>query len=314
MEDITFKFNVALQRLWPLLRDIKLILKFSGYHQEIKNVNQLQKWKTGNVLQGDVFECQLFTIKCIKLASHSKYKKIKWEFQKFASLTTFIIVIELNTNTESDETIVYWKVYVGNVNNVEYNKGLSEYKLSMLSIFTNLRNLLDSSNLHLYQFEGCVISGHMHIVKEFLKNPFKLKIVAPLWCDDVSLENNFDLQQIKQHLQNKITYNSKDLLIIKISLEDINDMKYIILDCRNNNTKGRNQIYHFYCMDTNRDIIYIGTANLFQINKDECFFGLLHEFKYPTSINILKDISMRKKYLLTNLKNYIENFCVEEFI
>ena len=82
INEFTFSFAESIDRVWTLIRDLKLLSSLSASNTfpiiDIKTYGET--WVVGNIFEGNIMGFSKFCAKCIKNKIYPNYKKIKWHF------------------------------------------------------------------------------------------------------------------------------------------------------------------------------------------------------------------------------------------
>lgn len=298
INEFTFSFAESIDRVWTLIRDLKLLSSLSASNTfpiiDIKTYGET--WVVGNIFEGNIMGFSKFCAKCIKNKIYPNYKKIKWHFTYEEQKIENYLCLTLYKNTFNCRTILLWKESFPPsyfIDKNPYNEYLEIKNKNSLIILSKIQKILEESSINLFQFEGCIIRGDMDDIWSFLIEPQKLKIIAPLYCFDAEIVDN---QSNTIGRKVKIYHDSKNYsfhIITKIEKKK-NCKKWLLK-------------IDFYDEDKNKPSKEV-TVNLIKINKDECYLSIFHEYKKPSTVKEIQELSKKKKYVLENLKDFLENY------
>lgn len=288
----TFKQNI--ERVWYVVRDASLLSFLnSEKHFPLIVKNGKATWNVDNEFQGKILGGEDFSGKCIESIAFPHNKKLKWYIQT-ESGKNFNIVISLFKVTEDDTTLILWKlIYLDKDSLEKYKINNEKFQSGWIELMQRVERILKESSLNLFQYEGGVINSKMNDIWEFITNFQKLKNIAPL----ITFDADTSLVSIQPGEVRKIFYcNQKGFYLIKI----------ILYDKRPNWNKW---IYAFEAFYGVPKIPFQRVfVTLTKINKDECHLSIFHEFKEPTSPEVIKTLSNQKKYIINSIKDFLENY------
>lgn len=296
INELTFSFSEPIDRVWSLLRDLKLVtsLSASNTYPVIPTSSNDITWTVDSIFEGNIMGVSTFVAKCVKMKTSLIKKTIKWHFT-YSDKKENYLKISLYLNTSNNGTILYWREDFP----PSYFQGerIPDIKLnnenSMLMI-SKIQKILKESSVDLFQFEGCVIRGDMNDVWSFVIEPQQLKKIAPLYCYDAEVIGDkvgCVGSVVKMYIDTKEKfYYTK---IEKIDMKKYRNKWLIKLSCFGGTMKSP---------------IHEVTVNIIRINQEEIYISLFHEFKEPVTQQKIKQLSQRKRYVLENLKDFIENY------
>ena len=133
----------------------------------------------------------------------------------------------------------------------------------------------------------------MNDIWSYILDVNKLKKIAPLMCFDVET-----VSDPAGHSGSTVkVYNEQErYFYMKIEKIDMNRYKnkwMMLIGCY---------------AGTDRIPLQKMVINLVKINNEECYLSMFNELKEPASIERIRDISFKKKYLLANLIDFFENY------
>lgn len=296
----TAYFITTLERLWSLIRDWKLILLFYKNNEFKLNVNSLEKsYIKGNVIEGTILDIIKFKVKCENVILTPFCKIIKWriflnEYENpIASLKFFILKCTHKKNTILFYSKTKVKKSVFGILGSTQENCIENYTISMKSNLETMQKFLSESSFNLIQYESCLIETAPSNVWEFLETPSKIKNLAPLYCLDFTMES----EKIELGRMLKIINCKKDgYVIFKVAkiIKGENWKKWMV---------KLNYMFSVPPLQISEVI-----ATIQKVSKERCQVSVMHIFSSGVDIEILEKISCTKKYLLSSLKDFFENY------
>ena len=285
----SFHFFHNLERVWPLTRNFCFLSALNSKNHFPPIITKGQDtWTIGNEFEGRFFGT-IFKGKVLKVINLPHIKQIKWEL-----LISHHFVAKINLKlfkvSRDDTTIIIWKnKYNYPIKDKNSKDGLIE-KEDWDNLVNKIDKVLKETPLDLYQYEATIISAKMEEIWTYVLNCAKMKEIAPKsLCEELDLNDKKTGDKCRCYYKEHTCYF---------------DIKIINLDCR----KGWNKwILVYEVMNGEpklpRQKVII---HLTQINNNDCHFSMLHSFLDFVSNEMLKCLSIEKKYIFSCLKNKLE--------
>ena len=191
--------------------------------------------------------------------------------------------------------------FIAKFNNDEiYSKtNTDQINLWYVNVLQKMENLLAVNPFELKQFESTIITANMNDIWEFVLNIQKLKNVAPMI--DFNVGENLDWKNIKKGQEIKASCYCANNVNQKIEYK----IKVLSFDRRERSNKWCFAFETIQCEKLIPSQIVV--IRLIKVNTTDCQLSIYHEFKEVVSNDLFYKLSYEKKYLLNELKDFLEN-------
>ena len=290
--DYSYQFNHNIERVFTLFKNFQIISILSCQSHFIPiSINKVDISSFGSVFEGNFFGKIPYIAKLVKLENFSFYKKLKWEFYcKKDNNLILTISQNLNKVSEDDTTIIYIKLkfyYIYDFDK-DFRKHIDE---NIKSLEEKIDKILNESSELLIQYESGIIKSNMEEIWNYLLNFDYLKKIAPL----LIINGTEDLTNIKMFENVTINTSKKSFNIYCEYLDKKPEWKKWLIVFKLSSGE--------YKIPNNKLIIEIT-----KINENECQLAMLNQILEPTSQEYIKEISFFKKYIISSIKDYLENY------
>lgn len=295
--ELSFLFSQPIERVWTLIQNLQLLgsLSASNSFPVFAKPTRKTPLGVGSIYEGTIMGITKFTATCTKCKSSPFKKTIQWHFEYQNEQRENNLKITLYNNTSTTGTVLYWKeefplcYFMGK----NIDQFLTLKNENTFVILEKVQKILTESSINLFQFEGCVIPGTMNDIWSYILDVNKLKKIAPLMCFDVET-----VSDPAGHIGSTVkVYNEQEryfyMKIEKIDMKRYKNKWMMLIGCY---------------AGTDRIPLQKMVINLVKINNEECYLSMFNELKEPASIERIRDISFKKKYLLANLIDFFENY------
>ena len=290
--DFSYHYIHNIERVFCVFKNFQLlsILSCQLHFIPVSN-NNINIGTFGSVFEGNFFGKIPYISKMVKLKNFSFFKKIKWEiYSKKNNNLMMTISQNLNKVSEDDTTISYLKIKFFFINDFdkEYKKHCEE---NIGKLQEKIDKLLNESSELLIQYESGIIKSNMEEIWNYLLNFDYLKKIAPL----LIINGTEDLTNIKMFESVKINTSKKSFNIYCEYLDKKPDWKKWLIILKLSSGE--------YKIPNNKLIIEIT-----KINENQCQLIMLNHILEPFSQDYIKEISFFKKYIISSIKDYLENY------
>ena len=294
--DITYHFKQNIERVWNILKDFEfLLILTNSKHYPCIIKKGSNTWKKGNIFKGKFFSLYEFHCKVIKEKQYPELKKVERIFylEKGELLKIKMILYKV---TEDDSCVINWRSKI--VPKLGENTTVFQIKskFNAKDLFEKMENMLEKNPINLYQYESGIIPGEMDEVWEILTDNTKLVSVAPNNKCFVPLNIN--------------NYEAGEVVNVNMNLKGIEGSLDIKLDLKEKK-KGWNKCIFGYSILGGRPFKVPRqtiSVQLTKINKIETQLSIFTKIHDSISNVMLKHLSDKKKYVISSLKDYFENF------
>jgi hypothetical protein len=251
-------------------------------------------FKVGNEFKGIFFGKVPYFGKVQNAINLPEIKKIEW-LLNLDNNQYFMLTIELFKVTENNSTVAIKKFQFEN-EELNFNAEKANYKIIDNKLFEKLDILLEKEPINLLKYESTIINGKMEDIWSIITNPDKLTPIAPNnnFLPNINLRN----MNKEEKKQASIFYNGviRNLdVVLKFKEENPGWNKWLIVAEISGETPVKTPKYTL-------------AIQLTKISNKDCQLSLLTKYLEQVDDEEFNEISNRKKYLLSSLKDYFENF------
>lgn len=217
--------------------------------------------------------------------------KISWLINSNQIPTSFSYNYKLISNTIDNSTLLIFQIEITNPNKIENNlaiKVINSCNKICIEMINNIEYLIQEINNKIYQYESDIINSS----KEEIWNTFKnlnhyLKINKKI--------KNYIIEGNNLEIGTKIT----------VIFIDNTSVKYLISYLNNDNNKKKWEI-EVIPLENELEKQAIRLC-LIEISKEKCFIYIYHVFNEMPSLEVMKELELKKKNMITIIKNFLEN-------
>ena len=211
--------------------------------------------------------------------------KISWLINSNQIPTSFSYNYKLISNTIDNSTLLIFQIEITNPNKIENNlaiKVINSCNKICIEMINNIEYLIQEINNKIYQYESDIINSS----KEEIWNTFK----------------NLN-KKIKNYIieGNNLEIGTK----ITVIFIDNTSVKYLISYLNNDNNKKKWEI-EVIPLENELEKQAIRLC-LIEISKEKCFIYIYHVFNEMPSLEVMKELELKKKNMITIIKNFLEN-------
>ena len=217
--------------------------------------------------------------------------KISWLINSNQIPTSFSYNYKLISNTIDNSTLLIFQIEITNPNKIENNlaiKVINSCNKICIEMINNIEYLIQEINNKIYQYESDIINSS----KEEIWNTFK---------------NLNHYLKINKKIKNYIIEGNNFRIGTKITvfLIDNTSVKYLISYLNNDNNKKKWEI-EVIPLENELEKQAIRLC-LIEISKEKCFIYIYHVFNEMPSLEVMKELELKKKNMITIIKNFLEN-------
>ena len=217
--------------------------------------------------------------------------KISWLINSNQIPTSFSYNYKLISNTIDNSTLLIFQIEITNPNKIENNlaiKVINSCNKICIEMINNIEYLIQEINNKIYQYESDIINSS----KEEIWNTFK---------------NLNHYLKINKKIKNYIIEGNNLGIGTKITVFFIDNtsVKYLISYLNNDNNKKKWEI-EVIPLENELEKQAIRLC-LIEISKEKCFIYIYHVFNEMPSLEVMKELELKKKNMITIIKNFLEN-------
>jgi hypothetical protein len=217
--------------------------------------------------------------------------KISWLINSNQIPTSFSYNYKLISNTIDNSTLLIFQIEITNPNKIENNlaiKVINSCNKICIEMINNIEYLIQEINNKIYQYESDIINSS----KEEIWNTFK---------------NLNHYLKINKKIKNYIIEGNNLGIGTKITVIFIDNtsVKYLISYLNNDNNKKKWEI-EVIPLENELEKQAIRLC-LIEISKEKCFIYIYHVFNEMPSLEVMKELELKKKNMITIIKNFLEN-------
>lgn len=297
LEDKTYYFKQNIERIWDSIKTLDflfIINNSENYPFIIKKGSNV--WNIGNIFEGKLFDIYETNSKVIKQKLNLEFKKTEWIFF-LGNGEIFTLKLNLYKITEDNSTVLNMIIkYIPSYGENIINK--IKEKINDINFSKYIEEMLKNDPVYLYQYESGIIQGNMGEIWDILIDYSKLALIAPNnRCFAPVNINNLKIGEITK---------------IPLKIKNIEGNLEIKLDLKEKKVGYNDWAFGYSILGggpfkTTKQTFFV---KLTRINKQEaqiCIFTKIYE-KIP--LEVCKYLSQQKKYVISSIKDYFENFSV----
>ena len=295
LDDKTFLFKQNIQRVWEVIKSLDFlfsIINSEHYTCIFKKGSNI--YNLGNIFEGKFLNTYDFNAKVIKEKIYSDIKKIEWLFF-LGNGEDFRFKIILYKVTEDNSTVLHVKIkYIPTIGENIIHK--IKEKFNENTFFKNIEKMLEKKSISLYQYESGIIPGSMEEIWDILTDSTKLTSIAP----NNSCFVPIDINKVKVG----------DISKISMTIKSIEGYLEIKLDLKEKKSTWNVWAFGYSILGGGpfKIIKQTVTVQLTKINKYETQLSVFTKIHESIAMRMLKNLSEKKKYVISSLKDYFENF------
>ena len=215
--------------------------------------------------------------------------KISWLINSNQIPTSFSYNYKLISNTIDNSTLLIFQIEITNPNKIENNlaiKVINSCNKICIEMINNIEYLIQEINNKIYQYESDIINSS----KEEIWNTFK---------------NLNHYLKINKKIKNYIIEGNNLGIGTKITVIFIDNtsVKYLISYLNNDNNKKKWEI-EVIPLENELEKQAIRLC-LIEISKEKCFIYIYHVFNEMPSLEVMKELELKKKNMININKTFI---------
>ena len=299
IEDRTYHLKQNIERIWEIIKSIDSLFIFNkSEHFPFIFKKDSKIRNLGNIFEGKLFDIYEFIAKVIKQKIFSELKKIEW-IVFLENGENFRFKYNLYKVTEDNSTVL--NLIIKHIPNSEETiiPQIKE-KFNKIDYIQRIEEIIKKESVYLYQYESGIIPTNMEEIWKVLTDYSKLVLIAP---------NNKCFAPININ-------NAKigEQLNVPMKIKNIDGYLEIKLDLKEKKS-GWNKWCFAYSILGGEPFKTVKQSILVQltkINRKEtqlCMFTKIYE-KIP--LEMCKSLSRQKKYVISSIKDYFENFSLNQ--
>jgi hypothetical protein len=295
LKDFTHYFKHGIERVWNIVSNFELLLIISDsnhYPCVIKKGSEI--YSQGNIFEGKFFSIYKFLGKVLKLRNFPDLKKIEFIFFLDNAEILKLKISLYKVTKENSCVLRVISKYIPSLG--ENNTFQISSKWKKEDMLQRIEKMLTNEKSDLFQYESGIIPGRMEDIWDILSDNSKLVSVAP---------NNrcfvpININNVKVGEVSKVTLNIKGIegtLEIKLDLKE--------------KEKGWNKWTFVYSILSSkpfkipRQTVFV---QMTKINQNETQLGVYTKIHDVINNEMFNNLSQKKKYVISSLKDYFENF------
>ena len=291
----SYRIDQPIDRIWYIVRDASILgLLNTEKHFPIITKGNVNSWTIGGQFKGYAVGLGEYSGKCLKVKNFPQIKKVKWLIQPESGRSQLYLSFNLYQISNTVSTVLLIKSRI--IFRGPFMQNQEIHKSNLSRMVEKVKEILKQSSLNLFQYESAVITASMEDIFRYVDDPIELKKIAPLITFDSSNEK-FSSRSTKGDIR-VISYNNK-----RYSYH----AKTVLFDKRPNWNKWI-FCYDAYGGSPNKIPLQRVLISITKINNHDCYLSIFHDFKEPVSHEVLKELSIKKKYIIHSIKDFLENY------
>ena len=295
LNDYSYHFIQNIERIWKIINSL-----MNSSQDDLIIINNISNFlKPGDNLEGKILNIFEFKAKIIKLKIFSEKKIIELMFFT-GNREDFKLKIILYKVTEDNSTILYLKIkYIPS--NKETILFKIQEKYTGLDFIKNIEKIIKKESIYLTQYESGIILGTIEEIWDILTDNSKLVLIAP---------NNDCFVPININKAKK-----GEIYLINLKIKNIEGYLEIKLDSKENQSNWNEWSFSYSIIGGEPFRIAKQTVlvQLIKINKYETQLSVFTKIYQKITMQMLKNLSEKKKYVILSIKDYFENFYSADF-
>lgn len=296
----TYTFNTTITRVYAFMKSSLFIkiLTIDNTNPFKLQIPQSSSFSSEETIEG-IFQNTIslpYTLSISHIIDLPEYKQSKYTMH-FSNGN--IIKCDINLYATSHQCATYFKATFSN-EEMYTIINRNEIHSWFINVLQNIEQLLMVNPIELKQFESTIITAKMNDIWDFVLNMQKLKNVAPMINFNFGCE--LDVKNIKKGQEIKGYYCCKNDINKKVEYK----LRILSFDCRIKSNKWCLAFEIFGCGEyvIPSQVIVI---RLIKVNNCDCQLSIYHEFKEAVSQELFWKLANEKKYMLKELKDFLEN-------
>ena len=290
LKDYSYHFIQNINRIWEIINSL-----MNNSQNDLIIINSESNFlKPGDNLKGKILNIFEFKAKVIKLQNFSEKRIIELIFY-IGNRADFKLKIILYKVTEDNSTILYLKIkYIpSNKENIIFK---IQEKYTEFDFVKNIETIIKKESIYLTQYESGIILGTVEEIWDILTDNSKLVLIAP---------NNDCFVPININKEKK-----GEICLINLRIKNIDGYLEIKLDSKENQPNWNEWSFSYSIIGGEPFKIAKQTVfvQLIKINKYETQLSVFTKIYQKITMQMLKNLSEKKKYVILSIKDYFENF------
>lgn len=283
------------------IEEILEIIKYLINNSQLNIINFKSSsnfWNVGSIFEGKILETYKFTAKIIKFKIFEELKKIEWIFY-VENGEDFRLKINLHKVTEDNSTVLHLTTKYISLIGGNFIFNLKE-KCFGSDFIKNIEKKLKKESIHATQYESGILLGTLEEIWDIITDNSKLVLIAP--NNECFIPMNI----------NKVKVG--DISLIPMKIKNIEGYIEVKLDLKENKQDWNEWSFSYSILDGEPFKIIKQTVfvKLTKINKYETQISVYTKIYDEISLKMFKSLEQKKKYVISSLKDYFENFCSPE--
>ena len=290
LEDQTYYYNQNIETVWGIIQSL-----INNSQLNMFTVNSCPNfWNIGALFEGTIFEIYKYKAKIIKLKIFSEPKKVEWYFY-VENGEDFRFKINLHKVTEDNSTVLHLKSKYIPLMGEHFICKLKE-KCFGLDFIKNIEIKIKKESIYLSQYESGILLGTIKEIWDIITDNSKLVLIAP--NNDCFIPINI----------NKVKAGA--ISLIPITIKNIEGYLEVKLDLKENKQDWNKWSFSYSILGGEPFKIIKQTVfvNLTKINKYETQLSVFTKIYDKINMKMFKCLEQKKKYVISSLKDYFENF------
>ena len=289
MANLSHHFNQNIERVWPYFENLGNLLKSLKLDSTIKCPKEIQI--------GSLFEIEyndsLYHGKMLKFKNSCEFKKIEWIFY-FDNNEIFKIKINLYKITFGNSSVLDLKIkYIPKLGKNTFEQLIPE--INNIQKFKLIETSIQKQFNSIFQYESCLVQGTLEEIWDILSDDSKLVLIAP--NNECFLPININNLKAGENVN------------VKMNIQDKESLINIKLDLIRKNI-GNKWIFCYTILggkpyEILKQSLFV---QLTRVKNNETQLSIFTKIYESISGDILVYLSSKKRYVLSEIKDYFKNF------
>ena len=295
--EYSYHFKQSIEGIWETIKSLNSFfdLNNSGLYPIVVKTDS-NIWNKDNIFEGKLFDLYEFIAKVIKLKIFEELKEIEW-IVYLGNKNNLRLKLNLYKVTEDNTSVLSTRIkYISSFEEdliIKIKKRFNEN-----NYIENIEKIFEKESSNFCQYESGIIMGKMEEIWDILIDYSKLSTIAP--NNKIFLPININNLKVG------------DTTKIPMTFKNVDEMIEVKLDIKEDKL-GWIQWSFGYSIISSQPYEVLKQSIVIQltkINSNETQLSITTKINENKNISkkIIKQLSKKKKYVISSIQDYFENF------
>ena len=295
--EYSYHFKQSIEGIWETIKSLNSFFELNNsglYPIVVKTDSNI--WNKGNIFEGKLFDLYEFIAKVIKLKIFEELKEIEW-IVYLGNKNNLRLKLNLYKVTEDNTSVLSTRIkYISSFEEdliIKIKKRFNEN-----NYIENIEKIFEKESSNFCQYESGIIMGNMEEIWDILIDYSKLSTIAP--NNKIFLPININNLKVGDTTKIPMTFKNVDEMIeVKLDIKEDKlgwiqwSFGYSIISSQPYEVLKQSIVIQLTKINSNETQLSIST----KINENK-----------NISKKIIKQLSKKKKYVISSIQDYFENF------